>query len=1210
MTLYSAHGRLLASRRIAAVLGLLAAAGLLLPCIAHPLAAQTSVAQTPASRVPPDFRTPARSLIDRAIDPTRLVQIAGAVSAEAASAQDLGPRDPSAPLEHMQLILQRPQERQAAFDAAVVALHQHGSSSYHQWLTPQTIGAEFGPSAGDIATLTAYLRSEGFIVNRVANSGTSIDFTGTVAQVQQSFHTQIHNLRLATGEDRYSATVQAQLPDALVPLITGLLPISNISARSLLSPARSPVQPGRSGASGLAHPEDTSGGLYNVGAQDFYTIYNENPLFGSGTTGAGTTVALLEETDINTADVTTFRTMMGISPAAPSLSVMHGAGSATCNDPGITDTGEEGEAVLDTEWAGAAAPGANLLFMSCQTLSTDGIFLSAQAVIDNNLATTMSLSYGATEAGNGSVNTFLSNLWEQAAAQGETVVVASGDAGSANSADQNKPYARHGLEVNSFASTAYNVAAGGTDFQDDYNEKIGGNPYIRSYFWNSSNTATLSSALSYVPETTWNDTCASSLIDYELETSTDPNALCDDTDKGPTYYPTTGGGGGVSTLQPRPTWQTATIFGIPPTSLYNHRLLPDISLFAGNGIWTHLLDFYQSDTGGSQVAGGTSFVSPQLAGIFALIAQQTGERLGQPNFVLYNMAGAEYGTGAYTAGNTCNGSGSTGVAVTSTLPAATCIFYDIETGNNSQACSKGSRNCFTESGSFGILSTSNSAAVPGYPATQGYDMATGIGSLNIANLVNNWQNAAAGGVTYTPTVSVTGSAASSIYGSFPAITYTAAVSGPGSFPTGSVAFSGSGAVATIGTGTLTESSGCSTGGACTESATQAYTPSPTLAPGVYTISGSYLSTNENYATASGSTTLTVNAQTPTVSVAAITVPYGTAAVSFSATISFTGSGLAPAGGLTFRVDSGSPVTATCTGSSSPLTCIYNGYNIAALAAGTHTITATSLADANYTLATGTNSLLLTTPPTITFTVPAHHTLDLPFTVAASSNSAGALTYSVVSGPATVIGSTVTLTGAPGTVVLQALQAANGTYASGTQTASFLVIDGSVWLGNSTSSLSAFDLTGLAITGAGGFSGAGVGTIASPLGMAFDASGNMWVASSNGIGKFTRQGVAVSSTPYTGGGVSNPLAVAVDGAGKVWVANTNGTVSVLTNSGAAVSPSAGYTGPSDTPAGIAIDISGSVWVPGSTANTVTRILGAATPVVPLATGAATGPGGTP
>lgn len=1163
------------------------------------VAAQTAVA--PAIRS--EFRTAARQLITQTIDRSRLVPTRGAVHREVATAQDLGARDPSAAMEHIQLVLQRPRERQAAFDAEVEALHQPGNPSYHQWLTPEAIGTEFGPSVADIAALTGYLQSEGFTVNVVGKSGMFVDFTGTVAQVQQTFHTEIHNLRLATGEVRHSAVRDAQLPEALAPLVSGFLSLSNITPHPTVVPARTPIP-----APGNASPDNTSGGNYDVGAQDFYTIYNENPLLSGGITGSGITIALLEETDITTSDVTNFRTTMGVVPATPSLTVMHGSGAITCSDPGVTSKGEEGEAVLDTEWAGAVAPRATLLFMTCaSTSSTAGIFLSAEAVIDNNLATTMSLSYGNTEVGDASDNTFLSNLWEQATAQGETVVVSAGDAGSGNTDDQNQPIASHGLAVNGLGSTLYNVSAGGTDFQDYYNELEGDTSFNRSHYWRATNQAGDSSALSYAAETTWNDTCASSILSfYEEGGNTDPNAFCSTGQ----FLATGGGGGGVSILQPRPSWQNGTVFGIPPTSTYNFRLLPDVSLFASNGLWTHALDYFQSDVSKTnlQRAGGTSFVSPQLAGVFALIAQKTGERLGQPNYVLYNMAGVEYGTTSYTAGTTCNGSGtSSNVGTTTTVPTNTCIFYDIETSNISQACTPGSLNCYTSTGSAGILSTSTTSAQPAYSASAGFDLATGIGSLNIANLVNNWQNAAAGGVTYTPTVSVTATSASYTYGLPSAITYKATVSGPGSFPTGSVTFSGSPTISTIGNDALVASAGCSSGATCTESTTQAFTPAGTLAAGSYTITGTYLTTNENYASGSGTTALTVNPQTPTVNVSAASIPFGTATANFSANIVYTGSGIAPTGGLTFKVDSGTVVTATCVGSSSPLTCTYSGYNTSGLAVGAHTITATTIADGNYAAATGSNTLTVMPLPTIVFTVPNHHTQDAAFSVSASSNSSGAISYSVVSGPATIVGSTVTLTGVAGMVVLKASQAASGIYAAGTQNASFLVIAGSVWLGNGTSSLSTFDLTGAAITGAGGYTGGGVGTIASALGLAFDSSGNMWVASSNGVSEFSRQGVAMSSTPYTVGGISNPLAVAVDGLGQVWVANSNGTVSVLSNAGAAVSPSTGFSGSGSTPGGIAVDISGSVWVPSSTANTVTRILGAAAPVVPLATGAASGTG---
>ncbi len=1162
-----------------------------------PVAAQVGAPQV---AIRPQFRTAPRSLITQNIDRARLAPMAGAVHSEVAGAQDLGARDPQSLLEHIQLVLARPAERQAAFDAEVEALHQFGNPSYHQWLTPETIGAEFGPSAADLATLTGFLQSEGFTVNNAGKSGMFVDFTGTVAQVQATFHTEIDNLRLANGDERYSAVREAQMPEALAPVVSGFLSLSDIAPRPLVVPARSPVVgTARTGV----HPNDTRGsGEYFVGAQDFYTIYNENPLLTAGTTGAGITVALLEQTDINPADVTAFRTAMGVVPNTPTLNILHGSGSIACSDPGITSTNEETEAVLDAEWAGAAAPGATLLFMTCKTFATGGIFLSAEAVIDNNLATTMSLSYGATEVGASRINTFLSNLWEQAAAQGQTVVISAGDAGSANTQDQNKPIATHGLAVNSFASTAYNVAAGGTDFQDVYNDAESDPSFGVAHYWASSNGANFSSALGYIAETTWNGTCASALLSFQLTGSILPNALCN---VSTLYDATNGAGGGVSILQPRPSWQNGTVFGIPSTTTNNNRLLPDVSLFAAvNTKSQHSLDFYQSDSGGLLLAGGTSFVSPQLAGIFALIAQKTGERLGQPNYVLYNMAGAEYGTAVFTGGN-CNGTGASGLATTSTAPDSTCIFYDVQSGNISQACSVGSTNCYTNMGSVGILSTSTLAALPAYPAGQGYDLATGLGSLNLTNLVNNWQTAASGGTSFTPTIAVTATLGAYPYGSPSAIAYTATASGSGSFPTGSVTFSGSPTIATIGTDVLVQSGGCSSGGTCTESATQAFTPPARLAAGSYTISAVYSSTNENYLNGSGTTSLTVNKQTPAVTVSA--AAGSTTTANFSATIAYAGSGLKPSAGLTFQVDLGAAVTAACVGSSSPLICTYTGYDTSALSLGAHTLTATSLADGNYAAASGSNTLTIQTAPTIGFAVSMHHTLDTPFAVVATSNSPGALTYSVIGGPATVAGNTVTLTGVAGTVTLQVSQAASPGYTAATQSASFLVLAGSVWLGNGSGSLSAFDLTGSPITGATGFIGGGVAGISSPLGLAFDSSGNAWVANVNGVGEFSRQGIAVTATPYTGGGVSLPLAVAIDGLGQVWVANASGTVSLLNNAGAAVSPSGGYPGPGSTPAGIAIDTSGSVWIPSSAANTVTRILGAAAPVAPLATGAASGTG---
>jgi subtilase family serine protease len=1185
-----------------------------------------------------EFRTAARRMVTGAVDRGRMVPTRGAVSSAVAQlqargqAQDMGRRDPAAAMEDIQLVLVRPQERQAAFDAQVEALHRRGDVSYHQWLTPTVVGTEFGPAAEDVAALTGYLRGEGFTVNAVGLSGMYVDFSGTVGQVEQSFHTEIDTVRTADGEEHYAAVKEAEIPAALSGLVAGFVSLSDVRtvhpnyrravpvgmragafvnppiAKDAMSGA-SGVMDGATEIAGNPRPlDDVSSSNYAVAPGDFYTIYNETPLLNPvlpATTridGTGVTIALLEQSAIAASDVTQFRTMFGVSPATPaSLVTDTGFGTNRCTAPGkLKSSGDEGEAVLDIEWAGAVAPGANLIFMQCaSTRTTGGVFLSAEAAIDNNLADILSLSYGEYEGGSSGEDTLANDLWEQAASQGQTVVVSAGDAGTATE-DDGKTYATHGITVSTLSSTAWNVSAGGTDFMDVYNQAEGDGGYGLSAFWSGTNSSTYSSALGYVPEMTWNDTCASSIYNAQQKGMTaDGAALCGATaaNGGSSLYLVAGGGGpSILTSRPRPSWQTGTVFGLPTLATQPNRLQPDVSLFAANGFWGHDLPSYESDeTTPLSYAGGTSFVAPQLAGVFALIVQKWGERLGQPNYVLYNMAGQAFGVNSFT-GSGCNGSGASGVGTTGSLPGSGCVFYDVQAGNISVDCQAGTTDCYTLSGaSFGILSTSTTAELPAFATNAGWDMATGIGSINITNLVNNWQTAAAGGTLFAPTVAVTGTTASYTYGLPTAIPYTATVSGSGSYPTGSVTFAGSGAIATMGNDALVAGAGCSAGTACTETATQVYTAAGTLAAGSYTITANYLSTNENYATGVGTTALTVNRQTPVVSVSAASAGAGTP-VNLAATIAYAGTGIAPTGGMMFQVDSGAVVAATCTGTASPLSCAYSGYSTTGLVVGPHTITAVALGDTNYASATGTAALTVMTAPTMVFAVANRHTQDAAFAVSATSNSAGAISYSVVSGPATIVGSTVTLTGVGGTVVLQASQAAGGSFGTGLQTASFAVIAGSVWFGDGTGAVSSFDWTGAAINS---YAGGGVGTIASGLGMAFDASGNVWVASTNGVSELTRQGAAVTGTAVTVGGVSKPLAIAVDGLGQVWVANTAGTVSVLTNAGAALSPATGYNGPGTKPAGIAVDSTGSVWVPSSTANTVTRILGVAAPVAPLA-----------
>jgi len=267
-------------------------------------------------------------------------------------------------------------------------------------------------------------------------------------------------------------------------------------------------------------------------------------------------------------------------------------------------------------------------------------------------------------------------------------------------------------------------------------------------------------------------------------------------------------------------------------------------------------------------------------------------------------------------------------------------------------------------------------------------------------------------------------------------------------------------------------------------------------------------------------------------------------------------------------------------------------------------------DVRVTTGSGTTSVvaadqyLYQAATTLTLSIPDAHTGDPDFQIAATSNSAGPIVYTLVSGPASLNGTTVSLnSGAAGRVVIEADQAAYGTYAAGSVQTAFTVEDGagSVWIVNGDGSVSEYDLNGNLLSAPSGSSGAAVGTVPSPQGAAFDSSGDLWLVGANGVNFYTPDGTPGSSTPHTGGGISNPTSVIVDGTGHVWVLNGNGSVSLLTGTGSPVSPSTGYTGGGITsPSALTIDTGGNLWITNGN-NSLTEILGGAGPIAPLAIG---------
>ena len=669
--------------------------------------------------------------IVQAIDETNLVMLPGNTHPLARPEFDQGPVPDSFPMEHLQLLLERSPEREQALERLIDEIHDPNSPNYHQWLNAGELGEEFGPSRQDIDLVVSWLRSHGFEVNLVYPNGLVIDVTGTAGQVREAFHTEIHNYSV-DGALHIANSRDPALPAALAPVVAGFAALHDFRPRPMMRP----------------HPHFSfvyqGQQLYDVGPQDFATIYNLSPLWMANTPirGAGETVAVLEDTDMQTPDWAAFRAAFGLSKYSGTFAQIHPpplSGSNNCSDPGTNI--DEGEAALDAEWSGAVAPDAAIELASCPDTSTiSGDLIAAQNLVNSrNPPPILSDSYGGCEADNGAGgNAFINDIWQQAVAEGISVFVAAGDEGAAE-CDYGRRFATQGITVDGTASTTYDVAVGGTDFQDYVNGTT-------STYWRVTTGSGGRSVLSYVPEMTWNDSCASSVL-YTYEGFPSGSAFCNDASGAP-YVFVDAGSGGPSSIYSKPAWQSGVV-GIREDG---KRDIPDVSLFAADGLYTHTLLYCMSDSkqGGSPCnyanatdawnnsAGGTSFSAPAFAGIQALINQSTRSLQGDPNFVLYRLAATEFGTPAHPNQQNlsmCNATNGNQVG-------PSCVFYDVTKGDIDLPC-MGPDDCYiVRNAVFGVLSTSDFSLKVAYPAGQGWDYATGLGSVNVANLVNSWNSAA------------------------------------------------------------------------------------------------------------------------------------------------------------------------------------------------------------------------------------------------------------------------------------------------------------------------------------------------------------------------------------------------------------------------------------------------------------------------------------
>lgn len=678
----------------------------------------------------------------------KLTTLRGNVHPLARAGNDRGALPLTQPVTRMTLLLQRGAAQETALEKLLDEQQDPKSASYHAWLTPQQFGAQFGPADSDIQALKSWLSSQGFSNLQVNSGKTLLTFDGTAGQIRNAFHTDIHRLNV-NGKEHFANMQDPQVPAAFAAVVAGIHGLHNFHPQPQLK-RFGKFQ--RNMATGEITPLFTytnvnGGTFFGVGPSDFKTIYNvPNTL-----DGTGVSIAIVAQSNINLQDIADFRSIFGLAANAPTV-ILNGP------DPGLV-SGDEGESDLDVEWAGAIAPKANIILVSSLITDTDGgggVNSSAQYIVDNNVAPILSMSYGLCESqlGNGG-NLFYQLLWQQAAAQGITVIASSSDSGSADCDDPSQSSATGGIAVSGVASTPFSVSMGGTDFNQ---------AGVQTTYWNTCagtpcSTIPPLSAKGYIPEMVWNDSCAGTGLNG-----------CNSVTSSSFTANVVAGGGGPSAVYAKPPWQASGITGMPNDS---KRDTPDISFFSSDGgapdssgaptgksfyivcqsdqdivgdTGCSLTKFVASNNGplhDFQAVGGTSAAAPTFAGIMALINQKTGQRQGNANPTLYALGKGE-------TFSSCDSS-----QANSGKSSSTCVFNDITgsvskdgvtpTLNNSVPCAGASLNCSkTSSGGFGVLA---SGGTPAFTAGVGFDMATGLGSPNVANLINAWATASGTGST-------------------------------------------------------------------------------------------------------------------------------------------------------------------------------------------------------------------------------------------------------------------------------------------------------------------------------------------------------------------------------------------------------------------------------------------------------------------------------
>lgn len=576
-------------------------------------------------------QTPIRNRITRTIRSAEVTELSGSANPRATTAFDVGSVDPSTQIPGMTIYFKPSDTQRAELDTLLQQQQTPGSPLYHKWITPAEYAARFGLSTSDLNKAKTWLEQQGFSVDRVANSRNAITFSGTAGQVEAAFQTRVDHYRIQ-GEMLRSNAGPLSIPSALAGVVLSVRNISNFRPHPLHRAAHiNAATPQYTFSSGSSQYHFLSPG-------DAAVIYDLNPLYNSGYTGSGETIAVAGQSAIKTSDITNFQKAAGLTQKAPQTILVPNTGASTEED----SSGDEDESDLDIEWAGAIAKGATVNFVYVGSDQNASVFDAIQYAVDNNIGQVISNSYGACEVQfPASEVAALEGVFMEANAQGQTVVSAAGDLGATDCDDSTTTdIATHGLAVDLPASSPYVTGMGGTEFAADVNSP--------GTYWNSTNDSTETSAIQFIPEKVWNDSSASLGIEA--------------------------GGGGQSILFGKPSWQKGT--GVPSDG---KRDVPDISLNASPNHDGYLYCASGSDAdatscsngfldahGTPDVAGGTSFGAPIFGGVLAILNQRAqANGLGNVNPEIYALAATDYSS----------------------------AFHDTTSGNNQVQCKIGSTGC-------------------------------------------------------------------------------------------------------------------------------------------------------------------------------------------------------------------------------------------------------------------------------------------------------------------------------------------------------------------------------------------------------------------------------------------------------------------------------------------------------------------------------------